>query len=34
LAEIGNFARDNPLVPDRNWPAEAQAVIAAAGVRK
>ncbi len=34
LEEIGNVARDNPLVPDRNWPAEAQAVIDAAGVRK
>nr|WP_314466815.1 right-handed parallel beta-helix repeat-containing protein [uncultured Novosphingobium sp.] len=34
LEEIGNVERDNPLVPDRNWPAEAQAVIDAAGVRK
>jgi hypothetical protein len=34
LAEIGNTARDNILVPDRDWPAEAKAVIANAGVRR
>jgi hypothetical protein len=34
LEEIGNTAKDNPLVADRNWPAEAQAVIDGAGVRK
>ncbi|WBY07869.1 hypothetical protein PIB19_21860 [Sphingomonas sp. 7/4-4] len=33
LPEIGNTARDNILVPDRDWPAEARAVIANAGVR-
>jgi len=33
LEEIGNVERDNPLVPDRNWPAEARAVIDSAGVR-
>lgn len=33
LEEIGNVERDNPLVPDRNWPAEARAVIDGAGVR-
>jgi len=34
LEEIGNTAKDNTLVPDRNWPAAARAVIDAAGVRK
>ncbi|AHE53458.1 right-handed parallel beta-helix repeat-containing protein [Sphingomonas sanxanigenens] len=34
LDEIGNVEKDNFLVPDRDWPAEAQAVIAAAGIRK
>lgn len=34
LAEIGNTARDNMLVPDRDWPAGARAVIAGAGVRR
>jgi hypothetical protein len=34
LTEIGNTARDNILVPDRDWPAEAKAVIANAGVRR
>ena len=34
LPEIGNTARDNILVPDRDWPAEAKAVIANAGVRR
>ncbi|WP_076068533.1 right-handed parallel beta-helix repeat-containing protein [Sphingomonas montana] len=34
LAEIDNVARDNVLVPDRAWPAAAQAVIAGAGVRR
>ncbi len=33
LAEIGNVARDNMLVPDRDWPAKAKGVIARAGVR-
>lgn len=33
LAEIGNVAKDNTLVADRNWPAEARTVIANAGVR-
>ncbi|AXB78729.1 right-handed parallel beta-helix repeat-containing protein [Novosphingobium sp. P6W] len=33
LEEIGNVERDNRLVPDRNWPAEARAVIDGAGVR-
>ncbi|WP_044333123.1 right-handed parallel beta-helix repeat-containing protein [Sphingomonas hengshuiensis] len=34
LTEIGNTARDNILVPDRDWPAAARAVIANAGVRR
>lgn len=34
LPEIGNDARGNLLVPDRNWPAEARRVIEAAGPRK
>ncbi len=34
LTEIGNIARDNILVPDSDWPVEAQAVMARAGVRK
>ncbi|MFD1786306.1 right-handed parallel beta-helix repeat-containing protein [Sphingomonas floccifaciens] len=34
LDEIGNTARDNILVPDRDWPAEARAVIDRAGVRR
>ncbi|KQN89750.1 pectate lyase [Sphingomonas sp. Leaf67] len=34
LREIGNVARDNILVPDSDWPVEAQAVIARAGVRR
>ena len=33
LAEIGNVAKDNILVPNRDWPAEAQAVIDNAGPR-
>ena len=33
LDEIGNVERDNILVPNRDWPAEAQAVIDAAGPR-
>jgi hypothetical protein len=33
LDEIGNYAHDNPLVPDRDWPAEARRVISRAGVR-
>jgi hypothetical protein len=33
LEEIGNVARDNVLVPDRDWPVGAQAVIDGAGVR-
>ncbi|ODP39570.1 pectate lyase [Sphingomonas turrisvirgatae] len=33
LPEIGNDARGNFLVPDRNWPAEARKVIEAAGPR-
>lgn len=33
LAEIGNVARDNILVPNRDWPVEAQKVIDEAGVR-
>lgn len=33
LPEIGNDARGNFLIPDRNWPAEAQKVIDAAGPR-
>jgi hypothetical protein len=33
LPEIGNDARGNVLVPDRDWPAEARAVIEAAGPR-
>lgn len=33
LAEIGNDARGNFLVPDRNWPAAARKVIAEAGPR-
>jgi len=34
LTEIGNTARDNMLIPDRDWPADARAVIAEAGVRR
>lgn len=34
LDEIGNVEKDNFLIPDRDWPAEAQAVIDAAGVRE
>ncbi|WP_121118296.1 right-handed parallel beta-helix repeat-containing protein [Croceibacterium ferulae] len=34
LAEIGNVARDNVLVPDRDWPVEAENVIRNAGVRR
>ncbi|MDQ0839916.1 right-handed parallel beta-helix repeat-containing protein [Sphingomonas faeni] len=34
LAEIGNVSRDNMLVADRDWPAEAEGVIARAGVRR
>ncbi|UIJ44326.1 right-handed parallel beta-helix repeat-containing protein [Sphingomonas cannabina] len=34
LEEIGNVARDNVLVPDRDWPAEARGVIAGAGARR
>lgn len=34
LDEIGNYERDNFLVPDGNWPAEAQRVIDNAGVRQ
>ncbi len=33
LPEIGNDARGNVLVPDRDWPAEALKVIEAAGPR-
>lgn len=33
LPEIGNDPRGNFLIPDRNWPAEAQKVIDAAGPR-
>ncbi|RYD67360.1 MAG: right-handed parallel beta-helix repeat-containing protein [Sphingomonadales bacterium] len=33
LPEIGNDARGNFLIPDRNWPADAQKVIEAAGPR-
>lgn len=33
LPEIGNDARGNILVPDRDWPAEARKVIEAAGPR-
>ncbi len=33
LEEIGNVARDNILVPDRDWPAAARKVIEEAGVR-
>ena len=33
LDEIGNVERDNILVPNRDWPTEAQAVIDAAGPR-
>lgn len=33
LEEIGNVARDNILLPNRDWPAEAQKVIDEAGVR-
>lgn len=33
LDEIGNVERDNPLVPDRDWPEAAQRVIERAGVR-
>jgi hypothetical protein len=33
LAEIGNVARDNVLVPDRDWPVAAENVIRNAGVR-
>ncbi len=34
LDEIGNYERDNILVPDGNWPEEAQRVIDNAGVRQ
>lgn len=34
LPEIGNDARGNFLVPDRDWPAEARKVIEAAGPRR
>lgn len=34
LREIGNVAEGNILVPARDWPAEAQAVIDAAGPRR
>lgn len=34
LDEIGNYERDNVLVPDGNWPEEAQRVIDNAGVRQ
>jgi hypothetical protein len=34
LDEIGNYQRDNILVPDGNWPEEAQRVIDNAGVRQ
>lgn len=34
LEEIGNVARDNTLVPDRDWPVEARNVIRNAGVRR
>ena len=34
LDEIGNYERDNFLVPDGNWPEEAQRVIDNAGVRQ
>lgn len=33
LEEIGNVARDNMLLPNRDWPAAAQKVIDEAGVR-
>lgn len=33
LEEIGNVARDNILLPNRDWPADAQKVIDEAGVR-
>ncbi|MDC7684150.1 right-handed parallel beta-helix repeat-containing protein [Asticcacaulis sp. BYS171W] len=33
LKEIDNVADDNYLLPDKNWPPEAQAVIRNAGVR-
>jgi hypothetical protein len=33
LAEIGNVEKDNILVPTRDWPDEAQAVIDKAGPR-
>lgn len=33
LEEIGNVTRDNILVPNRDWPADAQKVIDEAGVR-
>ncbi|WP_217894991.1 right-handed parallel beta-helix repeat-containing protein [Sphingobium sp. Z007] len=33
LEEIGNVARDNILLPNRDWPADAQRVIDEAGVR-
>ncbi|WP_336969201.1 right-handed parallel beta-helix repeat-containing protein [Sphingobium aromaticiconvertens] len=33
LEEIGNVARDNNLVPDRDWPVPARQVIDQAGVR-
>lgn len=33
LEEIGNVARDNMLLPNRDWPADAQKVIDEAGVR-
>ena len=34
LDEIGNYERDNFLVPDANWPEAAQRVIDNAGVRQ
>ncbi|WP_416464987.1 right-handed parallel beta-helix repeat-containing protein [Sphingomonas sp. VDB2] len=33
LEEIGNVARDNIILPNRDWPADAQKVIDQAGVR-
>jgi hypothetical protein len=33
LEEIGNLARDNILLPNRDWPTDAQKVIDEAGVR-
>ncbi|WP_347304626.1 right-handed parallel beta-helix repeat-containing protein (plasmid) [Croceibacterium sp. TMG7-5b_MA50] len=34
LAEIGNVAEGNVLVPDRDWPVEAENVMRDAGVRR